>query len=62
MSKITWEKLIDLLTEDAIVDEEYRVILYITKKRDGGWSVSPHCPSESYKIKPASDREATDGG
>jgi len=48
---ITWEKLIDQLTESARVEEEIKVILWITKKRDG-WSVITHPAYPSYKIEP----------
>jgi len=52
MSNITWEKLIDQLTENARVEEEVKVILWITKKRDGEWDVITHPTYPSYKIEP----------
>ena len=55
MNNMTWEKLIDQLTEKARVDEEVEVRLWITKKRDGKWSVITHHASPSYKIEPKNE-------
>jgi len=52
MATITWERLIDQLTENARVEEEIKVILWITKKRGRKWSVLTHHAYPSYKIEP----------
>ena len=52
MSTITWEKLIDQLTKNARVEEEVKVILWITKKENGKWSVITHPAYPPYKIEP----------